>query len=86
MSPTADIRLFTTLIRFDPVYYSHFKCNRNHIYEMPNLGAHLKRLYALPAFRETTDFTHIKQHYYYSHASLNPSRIVPKGPRLEGLQ
>ncbi|RME60064.1 glutathione S-transferase family protein, partial [Candidatus Parcubacteria bacterium] len=78
----ADVRLFPTLIRFDAVYYCHFKCNRNHIFEMPNLWRYLKRLWAIPAFRDTTDFEHIKQHYYYSHASLNPSRIVPKGPRL----
>jgi len=76
----ADIRLYTTLIRFDVVYYSHFKCNRNRIADMPHLSACLKRLYAIPAFRTTTDFEHIKQHYYYSHASINPTRIVPKGP------
>ena len=79
----ADIRLYTTLVRFDPVYFGHFKCNRNRIAEMPNLWRYLKRLYAMPAFRETTDFEHIKQHYYYSHASINPTRIVPKGPLLE---
>ncbi len=78
----ADIRLYTTLVRFDAVYYSHFKCNRNRICDMPNLWAYLKRLYAMPAFRDTTDFGHIKQHYYYSHASINPTRIVPKGPEL----
>ena len=78
----ADIRLYTTLIRFDAVYYSHFKCNRNRICDMPNLWRYLKALYAMPAFRKTTDFEHIKQHYYYSHASINPTRIVPKGPEL----
>ena len=78
----ADIRLYTTLIRFDPVYHGHFKCNRNRIYDMPNLWRYLKELYAMPAFRDTTDFEHIKQHYYYSHASINPTRIVPKGPMM----
>jgi len=79
----ADIRLYTTLIRFDAVYYGHFKCNRNRIAEMPNLWRYLKHLYAMPAFHETTDFEHIKQHYYYSHESINPTRIVPKGPLLD---
>jgi len=78
----ADIRLYTTLVRFDPVYFSHFKCNRNRIMDMPNLWAYLKRLWCIPAFRETTDFEHIKQHYFYSHASINPTRIVPRGPEL----
>lgn len=78
----ADIRLFTTLIRFDAVYYGHFKCNRNRIADMPNLWRYLKRLYAMPAFHDTTDFDHIKKHYYYSHESINPTRIVPKGPLL----
>jgi len=78
----ADIRLYTTLIRFDVVYYSHFKCNRNRICDMPNLWRYLQGLYAMPAFRETTNFEHIKQHYYYSHTSINPTRIVPKGPEL----
>ncbi len=79
----ADIRLYTTLIRFDPVYFGHFKCNRNRIADMPNLWRYLKCLYAMPAFRDTTDFGHIKQHYYYSHASINPTRIVPKGPNID---
>ncbi len=78
----ADIRLYTTLIRFDAVYYGHFKCNRNRICDMPNLWRYLQGLYAMPAFREMTNFEHIKQHYYYSHASINPTRIVPKGPEL----
>ncbi len=78
----ADVRLFPTLIRFDPVYHGHFKCNRNRIADMPNLRAWLKRLWRIPAFRDTTDFGQIKQHYYYSHASINPTRIVPKGPRM----
>lgn len=78
----ADIRLYTTLIRFDPVYHGHFKCNRNRIQDMPNLWRYLKGLYAIPAFSGTTDFEQIKQHYYYSHASINPTRIVPKGPEM----
>jgi len=78
----ADIRLFTTLIRFDVVYYSHFKCNRNRISDMPNLSAYLRDLYQQPGFGESTDFEHIKQHYFYSHTSINPTRIVPEGPQL----
>ncbi len=79
----ADIRLFTTLVRFDAVYFSHFKCNRNRISDMPNLWGYLRDLYQQPGFGETTDFEHIKQHYFYSHASINPTRIVPKGPALD---
>jgi len=76
----ADIRLFTTLIRFDAVYVSHFKCNRNRIADMPNLSHYLRDLYQQAGIAQTVDFKHIKQHYYYSHASINPTRIVPKGP------
>jgi len=79
----ADWRLFTTLIRFDAVYYSHFKCNRNRISDMPNLWAYLRDLYQQPGIADTVDFEHIKQHYYYSHESINPTRIVPKGPVLD---
>jgi len=79
----ADIRLFPTLIRFDAVYHGHFKCNRNRIADMPRLRGWLNRLWRMPAFRDTTDFHHIKQHYYVSHPSINPTRIVPKGPRME---
>jgi len=79
----ADIRLFTTLIRFDAVYYGHFKCNRNHIRDMPNLWGYLCDLYQQPGIGETVDFDHIKQHYYYSHVSINPTRIVPKGPVMD---
>jgi len=79
----ADIRLFTTLIRFDAVYHGHFKCNRNRISDMPNLWGYLRDLYQQPGFGDTVDFEHIKQHYYYSHESINPTRIVPKGPYLD---
>jgi len=79
----ADIRLFTTLIRFDAVYYGHFKCNRNRISDMPNLWGYLRDLYQQPGIAETVDFDHIKQHYYYSHELINPTRIVPKGPTLD---
>lgn len=76
----ADIRLYTTLVRFDVVYYVHFKCCYRRIKDYKNLSSYLRRLYALPAFNETTHFDHIQQHYFYSHATLNPFRIVPYGP------
>lgn len=76
----ADIRLVTTLIRFDPVYYVHFKCNGRMIAQYPEIQRYLDRLMALPAVAETTQMDHIKRHYYYSHAFLNPRRIVAKGP------
>jgi putative glutathione S-transferase len=83
-APTeADWRLFTTLIRFDAVYYGHFKCNRNRIDEFPRLARYLRRLYAVPGVAETVDLDHIKRHYYISHPHLNPSGIVPAGPRLD---
>jgi len=78
----ADWRLFPTLIRFDAVYYSHFKCNRNRIADMPNLWGYLRDLYQQPGIAETVNMEHIKQHYYYSHESINPTRIVPKGPEI----
>jgi len=79
----ADWRLFTTLIRFDAVYVGHFKCNRNSIADMPNLWAYLRDLYQQPGIADTVNFEHIKQHYYYSHESINPTRIVPQGPALD---
>ena len=79
----ADWRLFTTLVRFDAVYFGHFKCNLRRIEDYPNLSGYLRELYQWPGVRETVDFTHIKQHYYYSHATVNPTRIVPKGPALD---
>lgn len=79
----ADWRLFTTLLRFDAVYYSHFKCNRNRIDEYPNLSNYLRELYQVPGVAETVDMDQIKRHYYASHTHLNPTGIVPKGPRLD---
>lgn len=79
----ADIRLFTTLVRFDPVYVGHFKCNRRRIADYPNLSHYLRDLYALPGVAATVDMTHIKRHYYESHPTINPSGIVPLGPDLD---
>jgi putative glutathione S-transferase len=78
----ADWRLFTTLLRFDAVYYSHFKCNRRRIADYPNLSGYLRDLFQIPGVKDTVNFEHIKQHYYWSHASINPTRIVPLGPLL----
>ena len=78
----ADVRLFTTLARFDPVYHGHFKCNRNKLSEMPVLWAYARDLFQTPGFGDTTDFVQIKQHYYIVHKDLNPSQIVPDGPDL----
>ena len=78
----ADWRLFTTLIRFDAVYVGHFKCNRQRIADFPNLSNYLRALYQIPGVSETVNLTHIKQHYYYSHETINPTRIVPQGPQL----
>ncbi|MEU3273310.1 glutathione S-transferase C-terminal domain-containing protein [Saccharomonospora sp. NPDC006951] len=80
----ADIRLFTTLVRFDAVYHGHFKCNRNKLTEMPALWAYARDLFQTPGFGDTVDFDHIKRHYYQVHAQVNPTRIVPKGPDLSG--
>lgn len=79
----ADIRLFTTLVRFDLVYYGHFKCNRRALTDYPALWAYTRDLYQRPAIRPTVDFHHIKAHYYCSHTWLNPSGIVPVGPDLD---
>ncbi len=81
----ADICLFTTLLRFDPVYHTHFKCNVAKIAEMPNLWAFVKRLYRLPGVAATVKFDHIRKHYYASHTHINPFGIVPKGPDMERL-
>jgi putative glutathione S-transferase len=78
----ADIRLFTTLVRFDPVYHGHFKCNRSKLTEMPVLWAYARDLFQTPGFGDTIDFDHIKRHYYQVHRDVNPSGIVPKGPEL----
>lgn len=79
----ADWRLFVTLIRFDAVYVGHFKCNLRRIADYPNLSNYLRELYQVPGIAETVNFAHIKQHYYYSHTDINPTRIVPKGPELD---
>jgi glutathionyl-hydroquinone reductase len=79
----ADWRLFTTLIRFDPVYVGHFKCNVRRIVDYPNLWAYTRSLYQMPGIKETVNFDHIKRHYYESHRTLNPSGIVPIGPVVD---
>ena len=80
----ADVRLFTTLARFDAAYHGHFKCNRSKLTEMPVLWAYARDLFQTPGFGDTTDFVHIKQHYYIVHKDINPTGIVPKGPDLSG--
>ena len=79
----ADWRLFTTLLRFDPVYYGHFKCNQRRLAEYPNLWAYTRELYQVPGVAETVNFRHIKHHYYVSHRTINPTGIVPKGPDVD---
>ncbi len=79
----ADWRLFTTLVRFDPVYYGHFKCNLRRILDYPNLSNYTRDLYQVPGVAETVDLLHIKHHYYGSHATINPTRIVPRGPLID---
>ncbi len=80
----ADVRLFTTLVRFDAVYHGHFKCNRNKLTELPVLWAYARDLYQTPSFGETVDFDQIKRHYYVTHQAINPTRIVPLGPDESG--
>ncbi|CEA09175.1 Glutathionyl-hydroquinone reductase YqjG [Arthrobacter saudimassiliensis] len=80
----ADVRLFTTLVRFDPVYHGHFKCNRNKLSEMPALWGYARDLFQTPGFGDTVDFEQIKAHYYIVHEDINPTGIVPKGPDLSG--
>jgi len=82
----ADWCLFTTLVRFDAVYYSHFKCNLRRISDFPNLWNYLRDLHQIPGAGETVDFEHIKGHYFGSHAFLNPSGIIPRGPVLDFLE
>jgi putative glutathione S-transferase len=79
----ADVRLFTTLARFDAVYHGHFKCNRNKLTEMPALWGYARDLFQTPGFGDTIDFDQIKKHYYVVHRDINPSGIVPKGPDPE---
>ncbi|WP_327260719.1 glutathione S-transferase C-terminal domain-containing protein [Streptomyces sp. NBC_01232] len=80
----ADVRLFTTLVRFDAVYHGHFKCNRQKLSEMPVLWAYARDLFQTPGFGDTVDFDHIKRHYYLVHDDINPTGIVPAGPDLSG--
>ena len=79
----ADWRLFTTLVRFDPVYVGHFKCNIRRIADYPNLSGYLRELYQWPGVEETVNLRHIKEHYYRSHKTINPTGIVPVGPDLD---
>jgi len=76
----ADVRLFTTLARFDPVYHGHFKANRQKLTEMPALWAYARDLFQTPGFGDTTDFPQIKEHYYVVHADINPTQVIPQGP------
>ncbi|MEH1013845.1 glutathione S-transferase C-terminal domain-containing protein [Micromonospora sp. CPCC 206060] len=80
----ADVRLFTTLVRFDAAYHGHFKCNRQKLTEMPVLWAYARDLYQTPGFGDTVDFDHIKRHYYGTHHTINPTGIVPVGPDESG--
>jgi putative glutathione S-transferase len=80
----ADVRLFTTLVRFDAVYHGHFKCNRQKLTEMPILWGYARDLFQTPGFGDTIDFDHIKRHYYEVHRDINPTGIVPVGPDLDG--
>ncbi len=79
----AEWRLFTTLVRFDPVYAGHFKCNLRRIADYRNLSGYVRDLYQHPGIAETVDFLHIKSHYYGSHATINPTRIIPTGPEID---
>ena len=79
----ADWRLFTTLVRFDAVYVGHFKCNRNRIADFEHLSGYLRELYQMPGVRETVSLSHIKDHYYRSHGTINPTGVVPLGPALD---
>ncbi len=79
----ADWRLFTTLVRFDAVYYVHFKCNLHHIADYPNLWNYTRELYQIPGVAATVNLTQIKRHYYASHESINPRRIVARGPAID---
>ncbi|UQX04240.1 glutathione S-transferase C-terminal domain-containing protein [Streptomyces sp. RerS4] len=80
----ADVRLFTTLVRFDAVYHGHFKCNRRKLTELPVLWAYARDLFQTPGFGDTVDFDHIKRHYYLVHDDINPTGIVPAGPDISG--
>ncbi|MEV4018768.1 glutathione S-transferase C-terminal domain-containing protein [Nonomuraea angiospora] len=79
----SDVRLYTTLARFDAVYHGHFKCSVRRLIDYPALWAYARRLYAIPAFGETTVFDQIKRHYYITQTNINPSGIVPVGPEID---
>ena len=79
----ADWRLFTTLLRFDPVYHGHFKCNRNRLVDFPELWDYARTLYQVPGVAKTVHFDHIKTHYYGSHRTINPTGVVAAGPRVD---
>ena len=79
----ADWRLFVTLVRFDAVYYGHFKCNWRHIWEYPNLSNYVRDLYQVPGIAETVSLEHIKNHYYGSQRQVNPTGVVPLGPQID---
>ena len=79
----ADWRLFTTLIRFDAVYFSHFKCNQRQLESYPNIANYIRELYQVTGVAETVDFYHIKRHYYFSHTMINPTQVVPVGPKVD---
>ncbi|SMO92156.1 glutathione S-transferase family protein [Paracoccus laeviglucosivorans] len=82
----ADWRLFTTAVRFDPVYHTHFKCNRAWLREYPNLWGWTRELYQIPGVAQTVDFAHIVRHYHYSHATINPHRIIPINPVIDWME
>ena len=82
----ADWRLFTTLVRFDPVYHLHFKCNRKRIVDCPNLWAYTRELFQMEGVAETVNMNHIVRHYHYSHDSINPHRIIPINPAIDFLE
>lgn len=79
----ADWRLFTTLIRFDAVYFSHFKCNQRMLESYPSIANYIRELYQVKGVAETVDFYHIKRHYYFSHTMINPTQVVPVGPKVD---
>ncbi|NER33884.1 MAG: glutathione S-transferase family protein [Oscillatoria sp. SIO1A7] len=79
----ADWRLFTTMVRFDPVYVGHFKCNLKRVVDYPNLWGYIRDLYQVPKVAETVNFQHIKGHYYESHKTINPTGVVPLGPEID---
>ncbi|MDO5626790.1 MAG: glutathione S-transferase C-terminal domain-containing protein [Mobilicoccus sp.] len=81
----SDVRLYTTLVRFDAVYHGHFKCNRSRLTELPALWGYLRDLYQTPGFGDTTDFVQIKEHYYVVQSDVNPTKVVPVGPDLRGF-